>query len=141
MNKTGNSLKIKSMNIFNGHRIVAKSSTTAVGYDKLPLSNALWMKFYSGYATYRLELSDYFEVYQCQLSFAMFCAESTLIISCQYFNHKNFLVYSVYRFRMYFHIQISFHFLLLTKSMNIDIWVVGTLNPLLIRDFYAQNKA
>ena len=94
------------MNIFNGHRIVAKSSTTTAGYDKLLLSNALWMKFYSGHATCRPELSDYFQLYQCQLTFALFYAESTVPISCQYLNHKNFLVYSVCRFHMYFRIQI-----------------------------------
>ena len=98
MNKKGNPLKIKSMNIFNGHRIVAKSSTTAIGYHKLPLSNALWMKCYNGYATNRPELSDYFQLYQCQLSFALFYVESTLAISCQYLNHKNLSIPYVFSY-------------------------------------------
>ena len=28
----------------------------------------------------------------------------------------------------------------LTKSTNMDIWLIGTLNQLFIRGFYAQNK-
>ena len=36
------SVKIKLSNIFKDHQIVAKPSTTPVGYDEWPLSNALW---------------------------------------------------------------------------------------------------
>ena len=33
--------------IFKCHHIVAQVSLMTVGYDEWPLSNALWMKFYS----------------------------------------------------------------------------------------------
>ena len=39
------SVKIQFSNIFKDHHIVAKPSTTSVGYTEWPLSNALWMKF------------------------------------------------------------------------------------------------
>ena len=43
LDEKGPSVKIKLQNIFKDHCIVAKSSTTAVGYDEWPLSNAPWM--------------------------------------------------------------------------------------------------
>ena len=34
-----------------------------LGYDKLPLFNALRIKFYNGHANYGPELSNYFQMY------------------------------------------------------------------------------
>ena len=45
-------------------------------------------------------------MYRCQLNFAMFCATSALGISWQHLNHPNLLIRSVYRFHVYFHIQL-----------------------------------
>ena len=41
----------------------------------------------------------------------MFCATSALSMSCQHLNHPNLLVCSVYRFHVYFHVQIILHHL------------------------------
>ena len=84
---------------------MAKPSTTAVGYDEWPLSNALWMKFYNSHGKYKPELNEYFHMYQCQLNFALFCAPSRLGISWQHLNHPNLLVRAVYRFHLYFHVR------------------------------------
>ena len=48
-------------------------------------------------------------MYRCQLNFAMFCATSTLGISWQHLNHRNLLVRAVYRFHVYFHVQLVLH--------------------------------
>ena len=40
------------------HRIVAKSSTMAVGYDEWPLSNTLWMKCHNNHGKYKTELNE-----------------------------------------------------------------------------------
>ena len=66
---------------FKDHHIVAKPSTTVVGYDEWPLSNALWMKFYNSHGKYKPELNEYFHMYQFQLNFALFCSASVLGIS------------------------------------------------------------
>ena len=42
-------VKIRLLSIFKDHHIVPKPSTTAVGFDEWPLSNALWMKFYNSH--------------------------------------------------------------------------------------------
>ena len=88
---------------------MAKPSTTSVGYDEWPLSNALWMKFYNGHGKYKPELNEYFHMYLCQLNFALFCATSTIGISWQHLNHPNLLVRSVYRFYVYFHVRLMLH--------------------------------
>ena len=41
----------------------------------------------------------------------MFCATSALGISWQHLNHLNFLLRSVYRFRVYFRVRIILHHL------------------------------
>ena len=41
LDEEGPSIKIQQLNIFKDHHIVAKPSTTAVGYDEWPLSNTL----------------------------------------------------------------------------------------------------
>ena len=41
LDEKGPSVKIQLSNIFKDHHIVAKASTTAVGCDEWPLSNAL----------------------------------------------------------------------------------------------------
>ena len=38
--------KLQSVNTFKDRHIVAKSGSTSKGYDKWPLPNTLWMKFY-----------------------------------------------------------------------------------------------
>ena len=48
-------------------------------------------------------------MYRCQLNFAMFCATSALGISWQHLNHPNLPVGSVYRFHVYFHVQLILH--------------------------------
>ena len=52
------SVKIQLPNIFKDHHIVAKSSTTSVGYDEWLLSNALWMKLYNSHGKYKPELNE-----------------------------------------------------------------------------------
>ena len=59
----GPSVKIQPLNIFNDHHIVAKLSTTSVGYDESPFSNALWMKFYNSHGKYKPKLNEYFHKY------------------------------------------------------------------------------
>ena len=87
---------------------MAKLGTMSVGYDEWSLSNTLWMKFNS-HGKYKLELNKYFHMYQCQLNFALFCATSALGISWQQLHHSDLLVRSVYRFHMYFHVQLILH--------------------------------
>ena len=96
-------------NIFKDHQIVAKPSTTAVGYDEWPLSNALWMKFYNSHGKDKPELNEYFHMYRCQLNFALFRSTSVLGISWQHLNHSNLLVRSIYRFHVYFHVRSILH--------------------------------
>ena len=84
-------VKIQLSNIFKDHHIVAKPSTTAVGYDEWPLSNALSMKFYNSHGKYKPELNEYFHMYRCQLNFALFCATSALGISWQHLTIQNYL--------------------------------------------------
>ena len=67
------------------------------------------MKFYNNHGKYKPELDEYFHMYLCQLNFCMFCATSALGISLQHFNHPNLLVSSVYRFHVYFHVQLILH--------------------------------
>ena len=88
---------------------MAKPSTTTVGYDEWPLSNARWMKFYNSHGKYKPELKEYFHMDQCQLNFALFCATSALGISWQHLNYPNLLVRSVYRFHVYFHVRLILH--------------------------------
>ena len=78
LDEKGPSVKTQLSNILKDHHIVAKPSTTAVGYDEWPLSNALWMKFYNSHGKYNPELNEYFHMYRCQFNFAMFCATSAL---------------------------------------------------------------
>ena len=63
LDEKGPSVKIQLSNIFKDHHIVAKPSTTSVGYDEWPLSNALWMKFYNSHGKYKPELNKYFHMY------------------------------------------------------------------------------
>ena len=97
--------------MFNDHHIVAKPSPIAVGYDEWLLFNALWLKFYNSHGKYRPELNEYFQRYEYQLSFAMFCATSALGISWQHLNHPNLILLSVYRFHAYFYIWLILHHL------------------------------
>ena len=48
-------------------------------------------------------------MYRSQLNFALFCATSGLGISWQHLNHPNLLVRAVYRFHLYFHVQLILH--------------------------------
>ena len=102
-------VKIQLSNIFKDHHIVVKPSPTTVGYDKWPLSIALWRKFYNSRGKNKSELNKYFHMYRCQLNFAMFCAISALGIFWQHLNHPNLLVRSVYRFHVYFHVRLILH--------------------------------
>ena len=54
LNEKESSVKIQLLNIFKDHHIVAKPSTTSVGYDEWSLSNALWMKFHDSHDKYKL---------------------------------------------------------------------------------------
>ena len=109
LDEKGPSIKIQLSNIFKDHHIVAKPSTTSVGYDEWPLSNALWMKFYNSHGKYKPELNKYFHMYRCRLNFALFCATSALGISWQHLNDPNLLVRSVYRFHVHFHVRLILH--------------------------------
>ena len=109
LDEKGTSVKIQLSNIFKDHHTVAKPSTTAVGYDEWSLSNALWIKFYNSCGNYKPELNEYFHMCQCQLNFALFCATSALGISWQHLNHPNLRVRSLYRFHVYFHLQLILH--------------------------------
>ena len=88
-------VKIRLLDIFKDHHIVAKPSTTVVGYDEWRLPNALWVKFCNSHGKYRPKLNEYFHMYQSQLNFALFCTTRALGISLQHFNHSNLLVPSV----------------------------------------------
>ena len=48
-------------------------------------------------------------MHQCQLDFAMFCVTSALGIFWQHFNHPNLLARAVYRFHVYFQVQLILH--------------------------------
>ena len=48
-------------------------------------------------------------MYQCHLNFGMFCVTSAVGISWQHLNHPNLLVRAVYRFYVYFHVQLILH--------------------------------
>ena len=48
-------------------------------------------------------------MYRCQLNVSMFCVTSALVISWQHLNRPNLLVRSVYRFHMYFYVQLILH--------------------------------
>ena len=54
---------------------------TAVGYKRWSFSNALWMKCYDGDGKYKPKVSEYLQMYRCQLDFEMFCATIALGIS------------------------------------------------------------
>ena len=75
------SVKIQLLNVFKDHHIIAQPSPTAVGYNKWPLSLAVWRTFYNSDCKYKPELKEYFYMYRCQLNFAMFCITSALGIS------------------------------------------------------------
>ena len=45
LNEKGPSAKIKLLNLFKAHHIVAYSGSTAVGYNRSTLPNVLWMKY------------------------------------------------------------------------------------------------
>ena len=109
LDEKGPSVKIQLLNIFKDYHIVAKPSPKTVGYDKWPLSIALWTKLYNSHGKYKPELNEYFYMYCCQLNFAIFCATSTLGISWQHLNHPSLLVRSVYRFHVYFHVRLIMH--------------------------------
>ena len=67
------------------------------------------MKFYNSHGKYKPELNEYFHMYRCHLTFALFCATSALGISWQHLNHLNLLVRAVYRFHLYFHVRSILH--------------------------------
>ena len=81
MNKKESSVKIQLLNKFRDYHIVAWTGLTAIDYDRLLLSNALWKKLYNGNWEYKPDISEYFKIYQCELIFEMFCATSALGIS------------------------------------------------------------
>ena len=96
------------LNLCKDHHIVAKQSTTPVG-NEWPLSNALWIKFHNTNGKYKPELDEYFNMYRCQLNFALFSATSTLGISRQSLIYPNLLVRAVYQFHVYFHVRLILH--------------------------------
>ena len=59
LNKKGQYVKIQLLNIFKDHNTVAQSNPIAVGYNKWPLSNFLWMEFYISHGKYKPELNEY----------------------------------------------------------------------------------
>ena len=109
LDEKGPFVKIQLPNVFQDHQTVAKPSSTTEVYDEWPLSIALWTKFYNSHGKYKPELNEYFHMYWCQLNFAIFCVTSALGISWQHLNHPNLLVPTVYRFYVYFHVQLLLH--------------------------------
>ena len=109
LDQKGSSVKIQLPNIFKDHHIVAKPRPTTVGYDEWPLSIALWTKVYNSHSKYKPEINKYFHMYQCQLNFAMFFVTSALGISWQHLNQPNLLICTVYRFHVFFHVQLILH--------------------------------
>ena len=87
LDEKGPSVKTQLLNIFKDHHIVAQISPTSVGYSEWPLSSSLWINFIIVMVKCKPELNEYFHIYQCQLSFAIFCATSALGISWQHLNH------------------------------------------------------
>ena len=61
-------MKTQMLNIFKDQHIVA--NVTSVG-DDYSLSNASWMKFHTTNDKYKPELDEYFQMYRCQLNFAL----------------------------------------------------------------------
>ena len=76
----------------------------------------LWIKFYNSHGKKRAELNEYFHMYRCQLNFVMFRATNALGVSWQHLNHPNLLLLSVYRFHVYFYVQIILHHLGISLS-------------------------
>ena len=74
------SVEIQFLNTFKDHPIAA-FDLAVINYDRWPLSNFLWMEFYSGHNKYKPKLSEYFQMYQFQLNFAVLCAIIALGIS------------------------------------------------------------
>ena len=105
LDEKGTLVKIQLPNIFKDLHIVAQPTTTGIGYDEWPLSLAILRNFYNSHGKYKPELNEYFDMYRCQLNFAMFAATSALGISWQHLNHPNLLVSAVYRFHVYFHVR------------------------------------
>ena len=67
------------------------------------------MKFYNSSGKYKPELNEYFDMYRCQLNFALFCATSGLGISWHHHNNLNLLVRALSRFHLYFHVRSILH--------------------------------
>ena len=109
LDEKGTSVKTQLPNIFKDHDIVVQPTPTTVGYDQWPLFLALLRKLYHSHGKYKPELNEYFHMYWCQLNFAIFCVTSALGISWQHLNHPNLLVPTVYRFYVYFHVQLLLH--------------------------------
>ena len=109
LDEKGPPVKIQLSNIHKDYHIVAKPSPATAGYDEWLLYIAFLTKFYNGHGKYKPELNRYFLMHRCQLHFTMFCATSALGISWQHLNHPKLLVSAVYRFHVYFHIQLILH--------------------------------
>ena len=62
LDEKGTSVKIQLPNIFKDHHIVAQPNPATVGYDKWPLSLALWSKCYNSHGKYKPELNEYFHI-------------------------------------------------------------------------------
>ena len=65
--------------------------------------------FYNSHGKYKPELKEYFHMCRCQLNFAMFYVTRALGVSWQRLNHPNLLVRAVYKFHVYFHVQLILH--------------------------------
>ena len=79
LNEKRPSVIIQLLNIFKDQDIVAYSGPAAISYDGWLLSNTLYFKypkFQKGHGECRPKLSEYFQLYQCQLNSAMFCTTS-----------------------------------------------------------------
>ena len=50
-------------------------------------------------------------MYRCQLNLAMFCTTSALGVSWKHLNHPKSLVRALYRFHVFFHLQLILHHL------------------------------
>ena len=109
LDEKGTSVKIQLPNIFKDHHILAQPTPTTVDYNEWLLSLTLWRKFFNSHGKYKPQLNEYFQMYQCQLNFVIFCVTSALGISWQHLIRRNLLVLSVYRFHVYFHVRLILH--------------------------------
>ena len=102
--KESESVQLKFIDILKDHEIIPDIEKNRHSYDgdSWKLSNKVFIALHSR----KPKLEEYFHMYRCQLNFALYCASSALGVSMQHLNHPNMLIRSVYRFHVYYHMQL-----------------------------------